>query len=111
MRIVSTARRSCVSLLLAALLAAPAWAEDPSPPASPPAAPAAPAAPSAKRVVVAVLDFTAGHKDVKDLADSLPDLLESAIGASKSVTLVSRRDLKTLQSEQKLDLAGLVADG
>lgn len=65
----------------------------------------------APKLTVAVLDFDAGVDAVKDLATTLPDQVEAELAVERGITLVSRRDLKKIQDEQSLNLAGLVAQG
>ncbi len=62
-------------------------------------------------LTVAVLDFKAGVEEVKGLAGTLPDLIEVELASEKGLKLVTRRDLKKIQDEQSLNLAGLVAAG
>lgn len=102
-------RRALLALVLSLLAAPAALAGDP-PDGPPPPKPPEPPAKKA-RLVVAVLDFQSSGEGAKDLAATLPDLLEPVLAESKALALVTRRELKQVQEEQKLDLAGLVASG
>jgi TolB-like protein len=72
---------------------------------------AALAAGAEEKLTIAVLDFDAGVEEVKGLAGTLPDLIEAELAAEKGLRLVTRRDLKKIQNEQSLNLAGLVSAG
>ncbi len=67
--------------------------------------------PAKKPIVLAVLDFASTKDETKDLAAVLPDLVESSLSTRVGIVLVTRRELAKIQEEQKLDLAGLAAQG